>query len=152
MSGTATRVTARIGTTDWHLAGIRTGRTGEICDHCGRSLKSLYDVENQTAGQVMTVGRGCCKKVTGWTLSAAEAARILRAAEVAARQAEVWAEFTATHPAAAQMLEDDIRTWRPAHPGQANIPLHIKRDIARGATPRSWWEGRIREYRRTRRA
>ncbi|WP_445520493.1 hypothetical protein [Streptomyces sp. NEAU-174] len=142
--------TAQIGTTNWHLAGIRTS-SGTECDHCGRILKNLYDVIDTTNGRKMTVGRGCCKKVTGWSLAASEAARLLRAAQAAARQAQVWLEFTAAFPEDAQMLEHDIRTWRPAHPGQCNIPATVKNDIAREATPRSWWKGRMQEYRRTRR-
>ncbi|MFF9785625.1 hypothetical protein [Streptomyces nigrescens] len=141
---------AQIGTTDWNLTGIRTSRAGERCGHCPRTLKNLYDVENRVTGQKMTVGRGCCKKVTGWTLAAAEAARILRAAAIEARQAAVWAEFAAEHPKDAALLEADIAAWRPAWPSQANRPAHIKNNISRGATPRSWWAGCMREYRRTR--
>ncbi|MER0477067.1 hypothetical protein ABR737_01610 [Streptomyces sp. Edi2] len=145
-----TTIAAKIGTTDWNLIGIRSSQAGQKCDHCPRSLKNLYDVENRVTGQTMTVGRGCCKKVTGWTLTAAEAARLLRVAAIEARQAAVWAEFTAKHPDDAALLEADIVAWRTARPGRCNIPASVKNDIARGATPRSWWAGRMQEYRRTR--
>ena len=144
-------ITAQIGTTDWHLTGIRTSRAGETCGHCGRTLKNLYDLINTTSGAKLTVGRGCCKNVTGWTLAAAQAAQLLRAAQIEARQAAVWAEFTQAHPEDAALLESDIAAWRPARTGQANIPAAVKYDIVRGATPKSWWAGRIRQYRRTRR-
>lgn len=93
MTATAT---ARIGTTDWHLTGIRS--TGGVCGHCNRTLKHVYTVRNTATGQDMTVGRACCKKVTGWTLAAAEAARILRAAEQRAKRDEAWSDFQQANP------------------------------------------------------
>jgi hypothetical protein len=68
---------ANIGTTGWKLTGMSEGSGG--CDHCGRSLKHLYAVINP-AGETMTVGRGCVKKLTGWTLNASQAAQALRSA------------------------------------------------------------------------
>ncbi|MEW2051937.1 hypothetical protein [Streptomyces sp. NPDC005476] len=62
----------------------------------------------------MTVGRGCCKKVTGWTLSAAEAARILRVAERQARAAAAWAEFTTQYPEIADRLAADNTSYSAA--------------------------------------
>ena len=99
-------IAARIGTTDWNLTAIRTNQAGETCDHCGTPLKNLYTVENTATGHAMTVGRSCCKNVTGWNLTAAEAARILRAAQAKARHAAAWAAFTAEYPAIAADLQD----------------------------------------------
>lgn len=93
-------ITAQIGNTEWHLTGIRT-TSGTACDHCGRSLKNLYDVRNDSTGKALTVGRGCSKSVTGWTLTASEAARVLRMAQAAGRQAQAWADFSAEYPAVA---------------------------------------------------
>jgi hypothetical protein len=98
-------MTAQIGTTDWHLTGIRTSAAGETCGHCPRTLKNLYDVTNSRTGQAMTVGRGCCKKVTGWTLSASEAARILRAAQQRAKRDAAWADFQQTNPELAAPID-----------------------------------------------
>ncbi|AVH61769.1 MULTISPECIES: hypothetical protein [Streptomyces] len=113
-------VTAQIGTTDWHLTGIRTSHAGETCGHCPRTLKNLYDIKNSQTGQTMTVGRGCCKKVTGWTLAAAEAARILRVAERQARKVAAWAEFTAEYPQIANQLAADTS------PSAAEVKDEIK--------------------------
>lgn len=75
---------ALIGTSAWKLVRVRNAPNGEPCGHCPRTLKNLYDLANTETGQEMTVGRGCCKTVTGWTLTAAEARRL---ADLAAREA-----------------------------------------------------------------
>lgn len=107
-------ITAQIGTTDWYLTGIRTS-TGTECDHCGRNLKNVYDLVNAATGKPMTVGRGCCKNVTGWTLAAAEAARLLRSATRQAARAAKWNEFTAQHAdIAALIVADKATTGRTA--------------------------------------
>ena len=82
MSATTTPA-ARIGDTAWYLTTIL--HTTGSCDHCGRALKHLYEVVNPD-GKEMTVGRGCVKKITGWTLSYAQAQQALRSA---ARMAEI---------------------------------------------------------------
>ncbi len=127
-------ITAQIGTTDWHLTGIRTSPAGETCGHCPRTLKNLYDVENSQTGQTMTVGRGCCKNVTGWTLSAAEAARILRTAERQARKAAAWAEFTTQYPQIADRLAADT----------SHSAAEVKDEIKSGPTSR--WAHWVRVY------
>ncbi|CAL9611253.1 hypothetical protein SUDANB1_05630 [Streptomyces sp. enrichment culture] len=139
-------ISARIGDTDWNLTAIRSSREGQRCDHCGRLLKHLYDVTNARTGQALTVGRGCCKKVTGWTLAAAEAARLLRHAEQEAREAAVWAEFTAAHPDGARTVEQDAATWRPAWRGQANFAAHFRWQVSRGAISRNGWADRLALY------
>ncbi|EMF20377.1 hypothetical protein H114_32579 [Streptomyces gancidicus BKS 13-15] len=139
-------ISARIGDTDWHLTAIRSSREGHACDHCGRRLKHLYDVTNPRTGEALTVGRGCCKKVTGWTLAAAEAARLLRHAQEQARQAAVWAEFTAAHPDGARAVEQDAADWRPAFPGQANLAAHFRWQVSRGAITRNGWAHRLDVY------
>lgn len=78
-----TTTAAQIGDTTWYLTKIL--HTTGSCDHCGRSLKHLYEVVNPH-GQEMTVGRGCVKKITGWTLTYAQAQQALR---VAARSVEL---------------------------------------------------------------
>jgi hypothetical protein len=139
-------ISARIGDTDWHLTSIRSSREGQRCDHCPRLLQNLYDVTNQRTGQSLTVGRGCCRKVTGWTLTAAEAARLLRHAQEQARQAAVWAEFTAAHPDGAHVVEQDAAHWRPAWPGQANLAANFKWQVSRGAITRAGWADRLAHY------
>lgn len=123
-----TTITAQIGTSDWHLAGIRTSPGGETCDHCPRTLKYLYDVTNTKTGQTKTVGRGCCKKVTGWTLAASEAARILRAAENRAKRDAVWAEFSAAHPELAAPI--DTAVSREDDPRGREQAFGFKSDIS----------------------
>ncbi|QPL14142.1 hypothetical protein QEH48_gp113 [Streptomyces phage TurkishDelight] len=75
---------ALIGTSAWKLVRVRNAPNGEPCGHCPRVLKTVYDLANTETGEEMTVGRGCCKTVTGWTLTAAEARRL---ADLAAREA-----------------------------------------------------------------
>ena len=84
----------------WKLTGKGTG--GQ-CEHCPRSLQVHYTVTGSN-GQTMKVGRGCLKKVTGWTLTAAQADRELRIAERDAARAVRWAQWTAAHPAEAAAI------------------------------------------------
>ena len=77
---------ARIGTTGWYLTGLQRFPAGPPCDHCNRSLHHLYDVTERATGRSMTVGRKCCKKVTGRTLDHAEAVGMLRAAQTGTRR------------------------------------------------------------------
>jgi hypothetical protein len=139
-------ISARIGTTDWHLTAIRSSKEGQRCDHCPRRLKHLYDVTNTVTGQALTVGRGCCKKITGWTLSAAQAAQLLRHAAEQARQAAVWAQFTDAYPEGARTVEQDSEQWRPAWPGQANLAAHFRWQVSRGAISRAAWAQQLAVY------
>jgi hypothetical protein len=91
---------AKIGNTDWSLVSVRRNASG-VCDHCGRTLKNLYNVRNDVSGKAMTVGTGCCKKVTGWTLALAEAQRLVWHAAKTIERAATWAHFSETFPAVA---------------------------------------------------
>lgn len=55
----------------------------------------------------MTVGRGCVKTLTGWTLSAAEATRLLWFAERQKVRAANWATFTVAQPELAARIDAD---------------------------------------------
>lgn len=101
---------ALIGTSDWTLTGIRTAPNGQQCDHCPRTLRNLYDLTNTAKGAELTVGRGCCKRVTGWTLSAAEARRLLVQAEREARALDTWGDTYRTALAVAQFPHDRAQT------------------------------------------
>lgn len=83
-------MSAQIGDTAWYLVKVEQG--GAACDHCNRSLKRLYRVVNPD-GKEMTVGSGCVKKITGWTLEWREAQRLLYVAERERRMAVVAAEY-----------------------------------------------------------
>lgn len=96
-------VSAQIGTTDWHLTGI--SNKGGVCEHCDRNLVHVYTVRNAVTGKTMTVGRACCKKVTGWTLAAAEAARILKAAENRTKRDAAWELFRIEEPELAAIVD-----------------------------------------------
>lgn len=98
-------MTATATIADWDLVDIRTTKAGETCGHCGRTLQNLYDIRNTTTGETMTVGRGCCKAVTGWTLTLAEAKAQLRYARDVGRRTAKWAAFTAEHPDLAVRIE-----------------------------------------------
>jgi hypothetical protein len=139
-------VAAPIGTTDWLLTGIRNSVDGTECDHCGRRLKNLYSVANQVTGRSMTVGRGCCTQVTGWNLTTAEATRILRIAEAAARQEANWKAFTEAHPEAAAQIEADIAEWSTRHPGAtyAGPPQELRIEIKAGSPAR--WDYLLTRY------
>lgn len=113
-------ITAQIGTTDWQLTGI--GHNGGTCEHCDRNLTHVYAVRNAQTGHNMTVGRSCCKKVTGWTLAAKEADRILAYAEKLARREAAWIEFTAEQPALAAAMDDAIaREIRNAYQMKSDV-------------------------------
>lgn len=106
-------VAAQIGDTAWYLVAMPDG-SGQ-CDHCGRNLKHLYRVVNP-ASEELTVGRGCVKRLTGWTLATAEAKRLLWLAERDARRADVWAGFTEECPEWAQTITDDIAAFERTMP------------------------------------
>lgn len=92
----------------WRLTGQPPGR-GE-CEHCGRELTYRYEVTS-SEGERMIVGRGCLKAVTGWTLSAAQAAREVRMIAVRARREANWAAWSAAHPAEAAAINADCAAW-----------------------------------------
>lgn len=106
MTTTPTVTAAPIGDTAWYLVKIL--HVEGCCDHCGRSLKHLYEVVNPE-GREMTVGRGCVKRITGWTLSYAQAQQALRSAargvEMDRRRAIVSAEYPGLADANAQVQE-----------------------------------------------
>ncbi len=132
-----TSTATRIGQSDWHLAGICKG-SGE-CDHCGRELKNLYSLRNAATGKEMIVGRGCCVKVTGWTLTAAEAQRMMVVAEMDLRRAANWARFTAEAPELAARIEADMAAWDGDDRNQHAGPAHqIHQNISDGRV--SGWE------------
>ncbi|MFG2404241.1 hypothetical protein ACGFR8_07855 [Streptomyces brevispora] len=58
----------------------------------------------------MTVGRGCCKRVTGWPLSAAEARRLLDQAQREARALEAWGDRCRTALAVGRFPRDRAQT------------------------------------------
>lgn len=124
-------MSAAIGNTDWKLVGMPAG-AGE-CDHCGRALKHLYAVADP-AGRDMIVGRGCVKKLTGWTLAAAEAKRILWYEAAKARRAAAWAAFTAEHPADAATIDADIAAFEAKMPRElgAGASHEVKFEVSEG--------------------
>ena len=101
-------VAARIGDSDWELTGI--GHTGGVCQHCDRELKHVYSVRNTTTGEAKTVGRTCCKKVTGWTLALADARRLLWYAQKQIERAANWEHFTAAFPEVAAHITANQKT------------------------------------------
>jgi hypothetical protein len=100
-------VTAHTGTTAWKLTGSRTAPHGATCDRCPRTLRNLYDLTDTATGETMTVGRGCLKKVTGWTLTAAQAARLLAQAEREAAALATWGDDFRAARAVAQFPDHD---------------------------------------------
>lgn len=142
-------IAAQIGTTDWQLTGIRNSASAK-CEHCGRKLKNLYDVRNSTTAKTMTIGRGCCKKVTGWTLTAAQAAHALRMAESKARQEAIWEEFTAAHPDfAARLMRDreaELRATRTATYTGGGLICQFYNQVRAGQIRRSQWTVQIDWY------
>lgn len=83
-------------TATWKIAGKGAG--GQ-CEHCPRRLVTHY-VITSSAGETMRVGRGCLKKITGWTLTAAQADAAVRLAARAAR----WDAWRAANPAEAAII------------------------------------------------
>lgn len=140
--------TAQIGDTDWYLVSIQS-ESGS-CAHCGRDLKHLYRVVNPD-GREITVGRGCVKKLTGWTLAAAEAKRILWLAERNARRAITWTEFASQHPSDAEIINADIAEYErtmPRHVG-AGRAHEIKDNISDGRYG-EWQDEVVVDYMRRR--
>lgn len=135
---TATQTAARIGTTGWDLTGIRVS-AGETCGHCGRTLRHVYDVRNTAAGDAMTFGRACCKKVTGWNLELADARNLLRHAEAVARRSAKWAAFTAEYPDLAAVIDADAQAGIHA----AHATKHTISDRPAGRWDRECAQGYI---------
>jgi uncharacterized protein (DUF1501 family) len=124
-------IKAQIGNTAWYLTRILDASGS--CDHCGRELKHLYNVVNPN-GIEMTVGRGCVKRITGWTLSYAQAQQALRSArrtaEIQARRNLVDAEYS--HLASAHNeVETACRTAKENGfdplSGYAHVSMETKR-------------------------
>lgn len=138
-------MSAAIGNTDWKLVGMPAGEGA--CDHCGRSLKHLYAVADP-AGRDMIVGRGCVKKLAGWTLAAAEAKRLLWLAEATARRAAAWAAFAAEFPADAATIEADIAAFEAKMPREigAGASHEVKFEVSEGR----FNARQVREYMRRR--
>jgi hypothetical protein len=117
---------APLGNTGWYLVGRPLGSAA--CDHCGRTLKYCYLVVNADAEE-MTVGRGCVKKLTGWTLTAAMAERMIKIAERNARRAANWSLFEQAHPEAARTILADVAAYEDrATPGMGASLSHEARD------------------------
>lgn len=108
MSNDITATAAPMGTTGWYLVGKRT--EGGTCGHCGRALKHLFDVVTSDREE-LTVGRGCVKKLTGWTLTEAEARRLLWLAERDRKRATTWAAFELAHPEIAATILADVAAY-----------------------------------------
>jgi hypothetical protein len=143
--------TAPIGMTGWQLVAVTASRSGVPCDHCGRVLKRLFTVRNPDRRQ-MIVGRGCVKKLTGWTLEAAEAERMLKWAALQARRAVAWSRFAEQRPDLAALIDADITAYErgvPAHIG-AGASHQIKTWICDGQVTGSFLENRITDYLRRR--
>ena len=101
--------------TNWKLTGKPSG-SGQ-CEHCPRALVHRYEI-TRTDGARMIVGRGCLKKVTGWTLTAAQAEREVRMIAVYARRAARWASFTADSPDLAAVILADCARYTATIPSQ----------------------------------
>ena len=82
-------------TAQWKITGKGAG--GQ-CEHCPRRLATHYVITN--GSQTMKVGRGCLKKITGWTVTAAQAEAAVRLAARAGR----WAAWCAANPAEAAVI------------------------------------------------
>jgi hypothetical protein len=132
MSGTA-------GTT-WKLTGRGTG--GQ-CEHCPRRLATHYVVTDTATGTSMKVGRRCLKKVTGWTVTAAQAEAAVRLAEQDAR----WSAWCAASPAeaavVAQAAEREAEEVRQGLRQCAGYAQSVKGAIGRGE---AGWQGFLAEY------
>ena len=83
-------------TAQWKITGKGAG--GQ-CEHCPRRLATHY-VITSSEGRTMKVGRGCLKKITGWTVTAAQADAAARLAARAGR----WAAWSAENPAEAAFI------------------------------------------------
>lgn len=83
-------------TAQWKITGKGAG--GQ-CEHCPRRLATHYVITSD-AGQTMKVGRGCLKKITGWTVTAAQAEAAVR---LAARDAR-WSAWCARNPDEAAVI------------------------------------------------
>lgn len=124
-----TTITARIGESDWGLVSI--GHQGGVCQHCDRELKHVYTVRNAVTGETMTVGRTCCKAVTGWTLALAEAKRLVWYAQKQIERATNWDHFTGAFPDVAAHIEADPETGRHWKGEIVDAPEWVRANLAR---------------------
>jgi len=122
--------------TTWKLTGKPPG--GGQCEHCPRQLVHRYEVTNTRTGAKMTVGRGCLKKVTGWTLTAAQAEREIRMIAVYAERAARWAAFETAEPELAALILADCAAYVRMYPpgcGYGSSASHeVKHYIENGDT------------------
>ena len=126
-------------TAQWKITGKGPG--GQ-CEHCPRKLATHY-VITSGEGQTMKVGRGCLKKITGWTVTAAQADAAVR---LAAREAR-WAAWSAANPAEAAVITaeagreaEDFRQGRLQCGGHAQAVRTAVGDGSHG------WQGFLAEY------
>lgn len=124
----------------WELAGIRSAPEGQKCDHCPRTLKNLYDVRNTATGETMTVGRGCCKAVTGWTLTLAQARQEIQRQEAAKRAQDRWDTFAEAFPRESATMAADLAAGRAK---AGHFVGAIERDYG---VPRSQWGDHAARY------
>lgn len=140
---TTTQLAAQIGDTTWYL--IKILHTEGVCDHCGRQLKHLYEVVNPD-GAEMTVGRGCVKKLTGWTVSYAEAQRLLYCAELDRRKSvvtEAFPELAAAYAAVQEACRQARAEGYDAYAGFGRVSEETRRghNVFQNAyTTRHLWE------------
>jgi hypothetical protein len=99
--------------TNWKLTGKPNG--GGQCEHCPRALVNRYEI-TCTDGTKMIVGRGCLKKITGWTLSAAQAEREIKMIAIHAKRAANWAAFAAASPELAATILADCERYSATTP------------------------------------
>jgi hypothetical protein len=151
---TVEQPTAPIGSTGWRLVAVATSKTGVPCDHCQRVLKRLFTVRDLNDRQ-MVVGRGCVKKLTGWTLEIAEAERLLKWAALQAHRAAAWSRFATQHAELAALIDADIAAFEritPQHLAASGSGSHeMKNWICDGRMTGAFLDSRITDYLRRRR-
>jgi len=109
-------------------------------------LKFTYTVVDPEARE-LTVGRGCVKKLTGWTLEWKEARRLLWLAERTKIRDANWARFCVEHFDLAVRIEQEIAEHEERYAGRNDMPggrgHEAKLNISEGPTY-SWqktgWE------------
>ncbi len=87
-------MTASTATAEYKLTGIVAGAGS--CDRCTRELRQrVFTVTHKTTGDILTLGRRCAAKATGWATTAVEpqARAADRIAEVNRRLAIIAVDF-----------------------------------------------------------
>lgn len=132
--------------TTWRLTGKPAG--GGQCEHCPRALVHRYEVTSST-GVKMTVGRGCLKKVTGWTFTAAQAEREIRMIRIRAERAANWAVFAEAHPGVAAVILTDVDDYCARVPRECGfgggVASEVKLNLESGSP--AWMAERYMETR-----